>query len=70
MENDNTQSQTQWGREVVDALTDSLQIANGDAQGIYEAHPFEVAQQWGMGANARAAAIAIGSASANRLHWD
>lgn len=35
-----------WEREVINLLIEKLEISNGDAQGIVEAHSFEMAQSW------------------------
>ncbi len=43
------QSRLDWEREIIDGLSDRLEISNGDAQGIFEAHPFEAAQEWTKG---------------------
>jgi hypothetical protein len=34
-----------WEREIMDLLIEKLEITNGDAQGIFEAHTFEVSQE-------------------------
>lgn len=39
----------EWDREIIDCIIEQLDVPNGDAQGIFEAHPFETAQGWAIG---------------------
>ena len=39
----------EWEREIIDHIIELLEVPNGDAQGIFEAHPFEAAQGWAKG---------------------
>ncbi len=48
-----------WERAVIDTLIVQLDITNGDAQGIVEAHPFEMAQEWAKGSSSEAAAARL-----------
>ncbi len=52
----NTKTRTEWERDITDLLIDLLEISNGDAQGIVECHPFELAQEWAKGSTPQAAA--------------
>lgn len=45
-----------WEREIMDLLIEKLEIPNGDAQGVFEAHTFEIAQEWSKGSPASVAA--------------
>jgi hypothetical protein len=45
-----------WEREIIDVLIERLEVSNGDAQGIFEAHTFEMAQEWSKGSPASVAA--------------
>lgn len=40
----------------MDIVIERLEVPNGDAQGIVEAHPFEIAQEWAKGSSAEVAA--------------
>lgn len=41
----------EWEREIIDHIIKLLEVPNGDAQGVFEAHPFEVAQGWTLGSS-------------------
>lgn len=45
-----------WEREIMDLLIEKLGVSNGDAQGIFEAHTFEVSQEWSKGNSSSEAA--------------
>ncbi len=38
-----------WERSIIDLLIVTLDISNGDAQGIVEAHQFVLSQEWAKG---------------------
>lgn len=40
-----------WERSITDQLIVMLDITNGDAQGILEAHPFVMSQEWAKGSS-------------------
>ena len=52
-------SRLTWEREVMDYIIELLEVTNSDAQGLFDAHPFEAAQEWGKGSLPQAAAKRI-----------
>lgn len=36
-----------WEQEIIYHIIDLFEVTNSDAQGIFEAHSFEVTQGWG-----------------------
>ena len=43
----------QWETDIANAISNLLDCDYGDASGIIEAHPFEMAQAWTMDLNAQ-----------------
>lgn len=41
----------EWERQIIDHIIELLEVPNGDAQGIFETHPFETAQGWTLGSD-------------------
>lgn len=54
---------SKWERNVTDCLSDLLQIDNGDAQGILEAHPNLVLESWQGSLSPSETAAALDEAS-------
>ena len=57
----NNNSYDAWELDLVEFLSEKLEIPFGDAQGILEANPFYVSQAWGKGLEPEAAADFIDS---------
>lgn len=54
-----TMTHTQWERAVTDEVQRLLDCPNGDAQGVVEAQPFTMRQQWILDATPADAAAAV-----------
>ncbi len=53
-----------WIGKITGILVEGLSITNGDAQGLIDSHPFELAQEWSKGSTPLVAAQRIDKASA------
>lgn len=58
MEKENI-SRTDWEGSIFDELVEMLEVSHGDAQGIFEAHDFEMMQEWTKGSTPSEAALRL-----------
>ena len=59
--NDNSTgiSKSEWERQIIAQMSISAELTTSDAQGVFEAHSFKVAQLWGKATSPALASLIL-----------